>query len=57
MCGDKSGYATLSRVQPGQEIGLSAIMQSGPYSWNIRVTMISCASVPEDVPRGEYFVE
>ena len=51
VCGDKSGYATLTRVVPGQEIGLSAVMQSGAYSWNIRVTMVSCDSVPPDVPR------
>ena len=51
VCGDKTGYATLTRVEPGQEIGLSAVMQSGAYSWNIRVTMVSCGSVPPDVPR------
>ena len=51
MCGDKSGYATLTRVEPGQEIGLSAIMQSGGYKWKIKMTMIDCDSVPEDVPR------
>ena len=51
MCGDKTGYATLTRVDPGQEIGLSAVMQSGDYKWNIKITMIDCDSVPTDVPR------
>ena len=51
VCGDKTGYATLTRVVPGQEIGLSAVMQSGAYKWSIRVTMVSCGSVPPDVPR------
>ena len=51
VCGDKTGYATLTRVVPGEEIGLSAVMQSGAYMWNIRVTMVSCGSVPPDVPR------
>ena len=51
LCGDKSGYATLTRVEAGQEIGLSAIMQSGNYKWKIKITMIDCDSVPTDVPR------
>ena len=51
ICGDKSGYATLTRVEPGQEIGISALIQSGDYKWNIRITMIRCGEVPDDVPR------
>ena len=51
VCGDKTGYATLTRVTPDQEIGLSAVMQSGAYSWNIRITMVRCDSVPLDAPR------
>ena len=51
ICGDKSGYGTLTRVEPGKEIGLSALIQTGSYKWNIRITMISCDSVPDDVPR------
>ena len=51
LCGDKTGYASLTRVQAGQEIGLSAIMQSGGYKWKIKITMIDCDSVPADVPR------
>ena len=51
LCGDKTGYASLTRVQAGQEIGLSAIMQSGGYRWKIKITMIDCDSVPADVPR------
>jgi hypothetical protein len=51
MCGDKSGYGTLTRVEPGKEIGISALIQTGNYKWNIRITMIRCDSVPEDVPR------
>ena len=51
LCGDKTGYASLTRVQAGQEIGLSAIMQSGGYKWKIKITMIDCDSVPPDVPR------
>ena len=26
-------------------------MQSAPYRWRVRVTMVSCAAVPADVPR------
>lgn len=51
LCGDKTGYASLTRAQAGQEIGLSAIMQSGGYKWKIKITMIDCDSVPPDVPR------
>lgn len=51
ICGDKSGYGTLTRVEPGQEIGISALIQTGNYKWNIRITMIRCGSVPDDVPR------
>ena len=30
---------------------MSAVMQSAPYRWRVRVTMVSCAAVPADVPR------
>ena len=40
VCGHKSGYATLTRAVPGEEIGVSAIMQSSPYKWRIRISMI-----------------
>ena len=30
---------------------MSAVMQSAPYRWRVRVTMVGCAAVPADVPR------
>ena len=51
VCGHKTGYATLTRVKAGEEVGVSAIMQSSPYKWKIRLTMIGCDSVPADAPR------
>ena len=38
-------------MRAGQELGVSAVMQSAPYRWRVRVTMVSCAAVPADVPR------
>ena len=51
VCGEKSGYATLTRVKAGEEIGVSAILQTSPYKWKIRLTMIGCEAVPSDAPR------
>ena len=51
ICGNKSGYGSLTRVEAGKEIGISALIQNSNYKWNIKISMISCDSVPKDVSR------
>jgi len=47
VCGHKAGYATLTRVDPGKELGVSALMQSGQYRWSIKISMVPCSEVGE----------
>ena len=47
LCGDKSGYSTLTSVRRmgDTELGLSVVVQEPNYLWNVKITQISCDEV------------
>ena len=50
VCGHKSGYASLTRVKPGnqQDLRLSVVVQGPSYKWLVKISQISCSRVKHD---------
>ena len=47
VCGQKSGYASLTRVKPGnqQDLRLSVVVQGPSYKWLVKISQIPCNMV------------
>ena len=50
VCGHKSGYASLTRVKPGnqQDLRLSVVVQGPSYKWLVKISQIACNRVKQD---------